>query len=162
MFPHDTPCVSSLTSAQTECAANVAILALGHKGDQRIRQNQHLEFWNGKEAHGNVQWQTGLNVGILTYNQDQTIKQRQSIKSKGSVWGEQPHKKHDDTTQVQVGVNFALFSSGDQSIKQSQEIENWSRDGIGGGQQAQGAVNVSVGSENDQSISQHQSIEIHH
>jgi hypothetical protein len=63
---------------------------------------------------------------------------------------------------VQVGVNFALFSSGDQSIKQSQEIENWSRDGIGGGQQAQGAVNVSVGSENDQSISQHQSIEIHH
>ncbi len=162
LFPHDSPCVSSLTSAQTECAANVAIFAFGHKGDQRIRQNQSLEFWNGKEARGNVQWQTGLNIGILTYNQDQTIKQRQSIKSKGNVNGEQPYKKHDDTTQTQVGVNVAFGSSGDQSIHQSQEIENWSRDSINGGQQGQGAINISVGSENDQSISQHQSIEIHH
>jgi hypothetical protein len=163
VFPHQTPCVSSLTSAQTECAANVAILMFGHKSDQEIKQRQSLEFWHGKEAKGTVQWQTGVNIGFLTWNQDQEIKQRQSIKSKGNVYGEQPYRRHDDITQTQVGVNVALFSGGgDQSITQNQSIENWSHDGIGGSQQGQGAINISVGSENDQSISQSQSIEIHH
>jgi hypothetical protein len=166
-FPHDgVPCVSyapSLAgSAQTECAAKVSYKAKGHHADQDIEQSQKAKFWthDGK-PHGNIQFQTGLNVSLYTWNQDQSIKQHQSIKSNDPVYGESPYHGGDGTTQVQVGVNLALGSSnGDQSIHQGQSLENYSNDPISGTMQSQGAVNVSIGSSNDQSITQHQSLEI--